>query len=694
MALDIVAWHDRTSSDHQTQYNNARAAGYSTLSLCVYGDPSSPLYAASMVKRATQTAEQHFPSLTGTTLQTTFDAMAAGGWGPEIMSGTGPTANPLYAAVFIKASPIPLTRNALTAADFTTLNQSQMSSGFILRWADVWGDPGNLRYIGIWVPNTDNRAWNCDGVDDGSPTMQLRFNALVSGFGRPVVVATTPDGGNLMMYDDSQMPFWQEWNGMSSADYQTKFNTLYPQGLRPIRVSAKGTGSNARFGVLFSEQEDAGARTWTINGPAGSAAVAAIDSAIEAVITANMIRGASVAVVSGARLVYTRGYTWAEPGYPAVQPTTFFRQASVSKMFTACAIYQLMDAGAKLPGTTTVLTLDTLLQDALPNIANGTPVANWNKITIRHLLEMTSGITSGILGTDASVSSTLPVSALQMAQWLYRRPLANTPGDMTKATYSNAGYMLLGLIVARMRGAPDYISGLATLLNSLHITRVRSAVSVASAQAADEARYHSRPLAAGTSVMATGQPFCAEGYGDANLENCGGGGGLSAAATDVARVMAALSVAKNNPMMSDTMLQTWLNNAANATKNLTGPDAHGYHGFDGVSVGPAPYSFTGDKGGSLNTSQNAVYFEINGISTVINWDGATPTGPQWYPTYEAVVNSAAAQNWGKTDLFPTYGMPTFPILLPIPIPFPGPRPPIKLETASHMLPQSGPRKNM
>jgi hypothetical protein len=89
-----------------------------------------------------------------------------------------------------------------------------------------------------------------------------------------------------------------------------------------------------------------------------------------------------------------------------------------------------------------------------------------------------------------------------------------------------------------------------------------------------------------------------------------------------------------------------------------------------------------------------VYFEINGISTVINWDGATPTDPQWYPTYWAVVNAAAVQNWGTTDLFPTYDMPAFPILLPIPIPFPGPRPPIKLETASHMLPQSGPRKNM
>ena len=693
MALDIVAWHDRSAADHQTQYNNARAAGYSTLSLCVYGDPGSPLYAASMVKRATQTAEQHFPSLTGTTLQTTFNTMAAQGWGPEIMTGTGPTNNPLYATVFIQTSPIPLTRNTLTASDFNSLNQSQMKAGFILRWADVYGDPGNLRYIGIWVANPDNRAWNCDGIDDHNPNMQSRFNALVSGFGRPVVVATTPDGGNLMMYDDSQMPFWQEWNGMSSADYQAKFNTLYPQGLRPIRVSAKGTGSNARFGVLFSQQEDADARTWRINGPAGSAAVAAIDSAMEAVMTANMIRGASLAVVNGTRLVYARGYTWAEPGYPDIQPTTFFRQASVSKMFTACAIYQLMDAGAKLPGTQTALTLDTLLQDALPNIANGTPVANWNKITIRHLLEMTSGVTSGILATDASVSSTLPVSTLQMAQWLYQQKLANTPGDTTKATYSNAGYMLLGLVVARMRGATDYVSGLASLLNSLQITRVRSAVSVASAQHADEAPYHSRPLATEPSVMATGQPFCAEGYGDWNLENCGGGGGLSAAATDTARVLAALSVPKNNPMMSVTMLQTWLNNAANATKNLSGPDAHGYHGFDDVFAQATPHPFAGDKGGSLDTSQNGVHFEINGISTVINWNGMTPTGPQWFSPYHALVNAAAAQNWGATDLFPTYGMPAFP-MPPLPIPIPRPLPPIELQTLSHMLPQSGPRKNM
>ena len=691
MALDIVAWHDRTSADHQIQLNTARASGYSTISLCVYGDRNDPRYAAAMVKRATQTQELQFLGLSGADLQAAFNAMATLGWGPEMISGTGPTNNPLFAACFVPGS-VPFTKFGITAAEFNSLNQSQMAAGSILRWADVYGDPGNLRYIAIWVPNADNRAWNCDGVDDNYATVQARFNALVSGFARPVHVAATPDVGDLMLYDDSEMPAWQAWAGMTSADYQTKFNTLYPQGLRPVRVSAKGTGSAARFSVIFAEREDAEARTLRISGPSGSAAVPAIDAAMEAVMTANMLRGASLAIVSGTRLVYARGYTMAEPGYPDVQPTTFFRQASVSKMFTAAAIYQLIDEGAKLPGTNTALTLNTLLKDALPNIANGPPVANWNSITIQHLLEMTSGITSGILGTDPNVSATLPVSELAMAQWLYTRQLGNVPGATNAATYSNAGYMLLGMVVARMRGAADFVSGMATFFSKLSITRVRSAFTVASAQPADEARYHSRPLSTAASVMATGQPLCALGYGEWNLENCGGGGGLSAAATDVARVLAALDVSLNNPMMSAGTLHTWLSNAATATATLSGPDAHGYHGFDNVSVDSATNQFTGDKGGSLTTSQNGVHFEVGGISTVICWNGMTPTGPAWFSPYKVLTDAAAANDWGSTDLFPTFGMPAFPVLHRPP--FPRPIPPRTFSMPSHMLPQGGPRKNM
>ena len=69
MALDIVAWHDRTNADHKTQMSNARAAGYSTLSMCVYGDPGDPRYAVAMVKRVTQTAEQMVLGLSAVAMQ-------------------------------------------------------------------------------------------------------------------------------------------------------------------------------------------------------------------------------------------------------------------------------------------------------------------------------------------------------------------------------------------------------------------------------------------------------------------------------------------------------------------------------------------------------------------------------------------------------------------------------------------------
>jgi CubicO group peptidase (beta-lactamase class C family) len=699
MALDIFAWHDRNSADAQAQLNTGIASGYRTISLCVYGDRNDPRYAASMVKRAVPVAEQYTLGMDAATWQATFNAMVAQGWGPEIVTATGPANNPLFAACFIQTASIPSTRHGMTAAEFTTLNQTLMAAGNILRWADVYGDPGDLRYVAIWVANGDARAWNCDGINDNSAMTQQRFDALVTGFARPVHIATTPDLGYLDLYDDSTQPHWQQWHGMTSADYQAKFDALYAQGLRPVRVSAKGAGANTRFGAIFADQEDADPTTLRVSGPVDSPAVPEIDAAMLAVMTANKLHGASVAIVNGTRLVYARGYTIGAPRYPDVQPTTFFRQASVSKMFTAAAIYQLIDEGATLPGTTTVFTLDTLLCNALPNIANGPPVSHWNDITIRHLLEMTSGVTTSILGTDPSVSSTLPVDAWAMARWLYRQQLTNTPGDLTKPVYSNAGYMLLGLVVARMRGATTYLDGLATFLNRLNITRVRSAVTVASAQAWDEARYHSRPLATLPSVMVTGRPLCALGYGEWNLENCGGGGGISASATDVARVLAALSATVANPMMSLTTLNTWMANASHVAPTGTGDDGNRFHGFDDVfTVDAANHLFAGDKGGSLTTSQNGVHFETGGISTVLCWNGMTPSPPNWFSPYAALTDAARAHDWGVTNLFPMYGMPAFSEL------HKKPRPPLislsramaerKVPVPAHMLPQAGLPKNM
>lgn len=674
MALDTVGWHGRTSADHQQQLNTWAAKGYRTISLSAYGDRNDPRYAAVMIRRATLVAEKQQFGMDAATFQTTFDTMAKTGWGPLIVTATGPGDTPLFAASWFEVSPIPLTKFGLTAAQFTAQNQAAINNGLILRYADVYGDPGNPVYVGIWVPNTDNLAWNCDGIDDDPATLQARFNALTYGFARPTFSAETPVQHQLSLYDDSTAGAWVAHGNMTSADYQAFWDQLWPQGQRVLRVAAKGSGGSTRYTAVWGTREDHDARNFRMSGSPG---IAAIDNAVQAIMTANMARGASLAITSGTQLVYARGYTYAEPGYPDVQPTTTFRQASVSKFFCAAAIWQLIDEGT--------LHLSDKLHDKLPLSPPGALASNWSEITIRDLLEMTAGITTSILGTDPNVSTSLPITAMQMANWLSGQTLGNTPGDKTQANYSNASYMLLGLLVAKLRGKSIFIDGIQHLLSGLQMKHVISATTRADAQPAGEARYHSRPLQTGNSVVVSGQPLCALGYGEWNLENCCGGGGLSASAVDVARLVAALSMTSNSPLMTYATLQEWLQAAATASATLSGPSAHGYHGFDGVSGSGT--TFSSNKGGLLTTSQNDFWFTTGGLGFVLCWNTLVPNGPAWYPSDPAIVSAAQAQDWGTTDLFASaYGMPS--LTPPAPHKAPPPFKPIPAMTGSHMTPRA------
>src|SRR2546422_370438 len=70
----------------------------------------------------------------------------------------------------------------------------------------------------------------------------------------------------------------------------------------------------------------------------------AFDREIQKFIQARNIPGGAVAVVKDGRLVYTRGYGWADRENKApVKPTSLFRIASISKPFTAVAVLKLIE---------------------------------------------------------------------------------------------------------------------------------------------------------------------------------------------------------------------------------------------------------------------------------------------------------------------------------------------------------------
>ena len=483
---------------------------------------------------------------------------------------------------------------------------------------------------------------------------------------------------------DQPRPRWRVRSVMSLILISALFGTVPT----PSNSDAGATAIQNRRGALPG---NAGI-TFRIE-PKTTPSVSEIDDAVKQVMETGHVRGAALAIVQGTHLVYTKGYTLAGPNYPDVRPITYFRQASVSKMVTALAVYQLLQE-KKLPNG-----LDTTLQSilhlktpakvdrsqALPgeilkprqggNLRPATAAPKDNRfgnITLRNLLEMSSGLDADLdwadLQTAEAFGSSLPVSAEQLASYCASEKLWATPGDHARQAYNNTGYLMLSLAVARLRNAPYFVDAIGpTLLRPLSIRRVRDSRSLRSDQLPDEAHYDADSPETDPSVMTPDRPAVPLGYGTENIQNFLGGGGLSAAVTDMARLLAALSM-KNSPVLSNDTRLLMLDNAAKTndghavTDQLGHQDnTHGCHGFDAVTkTGDGVYS--GQKGGYLVTSQSSIYFETNGISFAVAWNSHTtkPGGPkndQWYPNFQPVLDAARKHDWGRTDLFPMYGMP-------------------------------------
>jgi CubicO group peptidase (beta-lactamase class C family) len=675
-AQNLVAWHDRSTADHVAQRDTFAAQGFRPLSLSIYGSTSDPRYAAVMVKRPVVIATHSFVGLSQAGYQNAFDDMASQGFGPFIITATGPGASAVFAGSFRQMSHIPLTRSNLSKDQFIDLNRAQHDAGAMLLWADVFGTPADPRYCAIWVANPERIAWNIDAVDEGGAALQQRFEAMAGTLARPAIIAVTPAARIMELYVDSQIGPWASRAGMTSADYQTEFNTQANAGLWPVCVSASGEGSNARFAAIFATREEHLPRVFRST---GSAAVASIDAALQKYVTDQNLRGAALAIVSGTRLVYARGYTFAEasPAYHDIQPATPFRQASISKTFCAVAVWKLIEQGQ--------LTLDTTLQSVL-NLKqpNGTAPkdSRFGDIKIKHLLQSISGVNQGgvwnAVAASQAAGGTLPSDGIEVARWITTLDLTGTPGDKNNAVYGNTDYFLLSLVVARKLGAASFEAALASLvLNPLGLKHTRGSRSLAGAQVSDEARYHLTvhnpengwplvQLETAASVRSQAQPVVASHYGSYDYEMFDGCGGLSSAVIDVARLCAMFSCRSNNPVLAATTIDQMLAAAVNATNTQKGPDGKGSHGYDGfdwaANVNVANHEIQFSKGGWLPGQGTSYVGTTGGLFYVLaqNGNSRQDVTTKWLDPIQPIAES---HDWGTGDLFPSFGMASLPVPL-------------------------------
>jgi len=158
-----------------------------------------------------------------------------------------------------------------------------------------------------------------------------------------------------------------------------------------------------------------------------------VDDFVRATMEKHNTPGIAIAIVRDGKPARVQGYGLAniELEVP-VTPDTIFQTASVGKQFTAAGILLLAEEGK--------LKLDDPLALHFPSAP-----ATWHRITIRHLLTHTSGISDS---SDDLYEERRDYTEEEHLEISWKLPLEFAPGSQW--SYCNTGYLILGILTSKL----------------------------------------------------------------------------------------------------------------------------------------------------------------------------------------------------------------------------------------------------
>jgi CubicO group peptidase (beta-lactamase class C family) len=159
-----------------------------------------------------------------------------------------------------------------------------------------------------------------------------------------------------------------------------------------------------------------------------------IDAFMRAEMERQQVPGVGIGIVKNGKVVLAKGYGFANLEHQVpTKPETLFQAGSLGKQFTAMAVMLQVEAG-KLQ-----------LTDPLTKYFPGAP-ESWAGITVRNLLNHTSGLPD----LEGTLDYRKDYTDEDLARFAYALTLEFAPGS--RWSYSNTGYVLLGIIVNRVSG--------------------------------------------------------------------------------------------------------------------------------------------------------------------------------------------------------------------------------------------------
>jgi N-acyl-D-amino-acid deacylase len=271
------------------------------------------------------------------------------------------------------------------------------------------------------------------------------------------------------------------------------------------------------------------------------------------------IPGGAVAVTYQGRLVYARGYGYADTITKRTVDAgvSLFRIASVSKPITAVAIMKLVEQGK--------LDLEAKMLPLVPELA---PAAGTSydvriaDISVRQLLSHTSGWDRDRSGDPifqnqaiaAALGVPAPASIRQIIKYVLTRPLDFAPG--ARYVYSNLGFSILGRIIENVAGGTYQGFVQANVLGPAGITRMRLGTTEPVTRPVDEVKYYDFEQVQSVFPGQGTVPFPDGGF---YLESMDAHGGWIASAVDLVRFLTAVDGSPTRPdVISSSSLATML----------------------------------------------------------------------------------------------------------------------------------------
>lgn len=281
----------------------------------------------------------------------------------------------------------------------------------------------------------------------------------------------------------------------------------------------------------------------------------AMDAYIERFMKRWEIKGGSLAVMKDGRLIYSKGYGWADEGKgEKMSPGNIFRVASLSKLITATAIMQLCERK--------VLSLDDRVfgDGGILDCPQFRDIRDRRikDITVEQLLRHKAGFTmhkGDPLFTTREIIiweklDTVP-DMDRVIQYALSERLGYTPGQGYR--YSNLGYLILTKIIEVCSGTEYEEYCQENILHPAGCYDMHLARNLYEDRYPNEVRYYETHDATPVPAFDNSGDSLYRSYGGSNIEGLLGAGGWVASPSEFVRFVASID---GDPSVPDVISET------------------------------------------------------------------------------------------------------------------------------------------